>query len=263
MQPQPENTPDILYKHRYFDSDNYHLNIIRNSSLYFTSADKFNDPYDSTLQFRYSDDPKGIMRKWAVEVMKSRFPDMTKMKRALLVEKRLCEIRADKNYFVKAADYSNEVNLKRFGICSLTPNPENLLMWAHYSFNHTGFCVGFDTKKLLTAQYAMAKTQLIGLRQIQYENDYPKINFFQAMDLSGHGDDIITLLTTKSSEWDYEEEYRLLLWDHINLEVVFSPNIIAEIRLGCRISQENKTTLLNALSKIGFVSRQSNSDKIA
>ena len=31
-----------------------------------------------------------------------------------------------------------------FGILTLTEAPDNLLMWAHYAMNYTGFCIGFN-----------------------------------------------------------------------------------------------------------------------
>lgn len=31
-----------------------------------------------------------------------------------------------------------------FGVLTLTESPDNLLMWAHYAKNYTGFCIGFN-----------------------------------------------------------------------------------------------------------------------
>ncbi len=34
------------------------------------------------------------------------------------------------------------------GLFSLSADPYNILMWSHYSLNHSGFVIGFDTKSL-------------------------------------------------------------------------------------------------------------------
>jgi hypothetical protein len=33
-----------------------------------------------------------------------------------------------------------------FGVLTLTEAPDNLLMWAHYAKNYTGFCIGFNSR---------------------------------------------------------------------------------------------------------------------
>jgi hypothetical protein len=246
-EPQPKDTPATLYKYRYFDSDGYHLNVLRNSSLYFSSFDKFNDPYDSTLKFDYTDDPPGTRKLGFQKFLREIYPKAPINEIENLVDQRLKKINSSEDYFEEVANFQTLKNKDKYGICSLTPNPRNLLMWAHYSNNHAGFCVGIDAKKLLEEQYSLIiKNMLLGLIKIHYTENYPKINFFHSLN-HPNSEAIIDLLVTKSIEWKYEDEYRLLLIDKTNHELKFSQNIFSEIILGCNIKIKDKRNILSII----------------
>ena len=248
---QPVGTPEVLYKYRYFDPECYHLNILKNSSLYLTSYESFNDPYDSTLQFDFNDDPPGVIKSWAHNFVNRMFPHKTAFKRYQMAESRLKEILSVEDYFEWFSQHQLTSNAENFGLCALTSRPDNLLMWAHYSYNHTGFCVGFNSKKLLDAQIQFAKEKVaLGLLKIEYLDTIPKINFFQSMMETDHGDDLVRLMTIKSVEWDYEDEYRLLLWDQANIELEFTPPIISEVRLGCKILDTDREQILGIVQSL-------------
>jgi hypothetical protein len=42
---------------------------------------------------------------------------------------------------------------EHLGVISFSKRWNSILMWSHYSESHTGFCVGFDTKKLINSEY--------------------------------------------------------------------------------------------------------------
>lgn len=66
-------------------------------------------------------------------------------------------------------------------------------MWSHYADNHRGVCLEFATANPL---FATAKA-------VQYLKDYPS---WVPMD----ADQVVKTVYTKSNEWEYEDEYRLL-----------------------------------------------------
>jgi hypothetical protein len=82
-------------------------------------------------------------------------------------------------------------------IYCLTPHPDSLLMWAHYGDKHKGMCLEFDAKFHFGRAY-----------QVNYADKLPVIGPDGAMD----GKALIgPFFCTKSSEWHYEDEYRLVL----------------------------------------------------
>lgn len=46
-------TPRYLYKHRYFDRDGYHIDALKKKSIWLSKANKYDDPTESTLEYRF------------------------------------------------------------------------------------------------------------------------------------------------------------------------------------------------------------------
>lgn len=98
----------------------------------------------------------------------------------------------------QALIYLRQIVAQHWGIICMGKHWKSPLMWAHYAKNHTGICLGFD----------VANGDAI--QQVAYISD--RVNL--PMDLSKplHGityDDTMAMLSTKYSQWSYEEEYRL------------------------------------------------------
>jgi Protein of unknown function (DUF2971) len=91
------------------------------------------------------------------------------------------------------------------GIFSLSYNPLNELIWAHYGGSHHGFCIGYDLEKLI--EFEPPVHYCI---DVIYENSAPSLN---AKDLIGDSCPkraLQRLLGTKSTAWAYEEEVRVI-----------------------------------------------------
>lgn len=243
--------PPVLYKYRYFDKQNYQFSILESSQLWFSSAKDFNDPFDSILEFDFSDDPKGVIRRCVEFFINNKFPTSSSSQRRTLIGQMLKGIKNFQN--PRNWLYENNVPLayNMYGICSLTSERDNLLMWAHYSDYHKGYCVGLNSKVLLEVRkiYEHDPTGFIDLMPMNYQDEMPRINFFQSY-LSDHfREDVITLESIKSNHWKYEKEWRLTYWQHINQSKVFPDNLINSIYLGFRISPENKNKIISMLAK--------------
>ncbi|HEX7678652.1 MAG TPA: DUF2971 domain-containing protein [Thermoanaerobaculia bacterium] len=107
------------------------------------------------------------------------------------------------------------------GILSMSSVPDSLLMWAHYGDSHRGFAIEFDAdhpffhRGLTDGYVAVAKP-------VTYDSTRP------AFVMPGRsGPDwvkvyLTRLLLTKSPDWSYEQEWRMLLplneqaeWPHV------------------------------------------------
>ena len=71
--------------------------------------------------------------------------------------------------------YTPEELDKTFGVLSLTPHFANYLMWSHYSKSHEGFCVEFDTRKLVESVGGT-------FQKVQYENEIPLISIRDSLE---------------------------------------------------------------------------------
>ena len=263
---QTEMMPNTLYKYRYFDKNGYHIKLIEDAELWFTSAQELNDPFDSTLHFDTEDNPKGIRKKWAMDYVRRTYPHFNRKERVIFVKDRLKELKKDPDHWTWFQQNYIEIVYKTFGMCCLSRFRDNLLMWPHYSCNHTGFCVGFDTFKLIKLFESLAtNSKLIEIIKVCYKQERPHINYFQSRLSSDWKNDITTLLRTKSIHWKIEEEYRLICWHHPNEPIYIGHECINEIILGCKIEESNKSKLKGIYKRLGmdakvFQAQKSNSE---
>jgi hypothetical protein len=89
-----------------------------------------------------------------------------------------------------------------FGVVSLSEDPLQLLMWAHYGEEHRGAAVEIE----LTHPALLPRSD----GRDQY-SDIRKVDYTQAK-ISGlpWPDTIVKVLSTKSTDWSYEREWRLV-----------------------------------------------------
>lgn len=89
------------------------------------------------------------------------------------------------------------------GISCFSEREDSLLMWAHYANNHRGICVEYN---LLNINKELGFTAV----PIIYSNDR---TCFDSIDSYGEKDIwefFIESLTSKSMEWNYEKEWRII-----------------------------------------------------
>jgi hypothetical protein len=127
----------------------------------------------------------------------------------------------------------------KLGILSLSERPDSLLMWAHYAAAHPGFLIGIDpTHSSFSSSRASNESNA---RKVSYSKERPSKPL---MDLSPE-----EFFFTKSLEWSYEEEWRILarLADAVEVKPVqpgpihvfpLSADCVRVVICGCRATRE-------------------------
>ena len=234
-----DNIPDILYKYRCWD-DPYQKRILTDNEIYLASADQFNDPFDSTLPYRFIEDdltPENIYIKLH-ELGREQWPNISEEElQQKCYERQMSGIFENGQYWKgDYEDHKKEMNTK-FGILSLTSKNSNLLMWSHYSNSHRGFCIGFD-------KYILFKVIYGTLGPVIYSNEFPSVGLF---DKNFQG--LARILMTKSKDWEYEDEYRVTKIDSARQVFKFPNEAVKEIILGYKMEDDYK-------DEIGKLARQ-------
>jgi len=94
---------------------------------------------------------------------------------------------------------------KDMGIYSLSKNPIDELLWAHYANSHQGFCLEFDLEQLLDYKIIGEETL-----NVSYQDAPPLVSMHEFMLLSDAKKDLLQkLIATKSKCWCYEKEIRI------------------------------------------------------
>jgi len=130
-------------------------------------------------------------------------------------------------------DYKNKL-----GIYSLSTNPKDELLWAHYSSSHKGFCIEYDLEKL--EQHAIGAPPIKKLSV-----DYKKLP--QSITVKDISNDslLIKLFSTKSKRWEYEEEIRLI-FASFGLKK-YHESTLSSIYFGINMSASDKETIIKTL----------------
>jgi hypothetical protein len=93
-------------------------------------------------------------------------------------------------------------HLNTLGIFSLSEVPDDLLMWAHYAANHTGFVLEFDDGHAWFWAQRPQGDDCGVLKKVSYA-DEPSSRYLA--ELKAH-----EVFYTKGTKWEYEREWRII-----------------------------------------------------
>ena len=107
-------------------------------------------------------------------------------------------------------------NKRRYAILSLSTTNNNLLMWAHYCDSHRGFVLGFDSTD--TFFQTRRVNAFSTLAEVHYSDERPVMpapeqwdgSREQILEMVGSEDLAKLMFYTKSSDWAYEHELRII-----------------------------------------------------
>jgi hypothetical protein len=213
-----EKLPQIVYRMR--PVNRFLFESLISAQIWFSNPQDFNDPYDCDLDMR--------VQNLSVDRMKAYFENHLKN---LCSPKELQDIQSKGLTFIdfeKLINRSAKQVIRRKGIACFMSSCDNLLMWSHYADSHKGVCLKFDI--LEDASF------FTPAKKVNYSRDYPEYDY-----LTNKNDFVNQMFFTKSEDWAYEGEVRVL--KNINGNYSFHPKSLKEVIFGCKISGGDKSTL--------------------
>lgn len=263
--------PERLYKYRSC-CDN-HISAFEKDEVWLSTSDLFNDPFDTLIQYdevkiRSAFDavlqpgiPEAMMR-YMADGGKIAEPVDHLMNSIDIEDMRVkaAEILSQGKVFAPTEEQMVSLLIQREAYLNLLPKIaqrfssvvcfsekiDSVLMWSHYAYNHTGFALGYDLRPLL-----FPNDNSLGLYPVIYSDkrynaeEFLLYLFGSLMQAPVHNADLmssIKLLSYKSLDWQYEQEWRVIKCDASNLFVGHSEPICLKpnsIYYGCRISQDD------------------------
>jgi len=212
------------------------LCIIKDGTIKFTHPKDFNDPFDC-----YPDiDGKAISKAYGQD--KAFFKELGR-RRNLSPAQRIQEKPKQLKNIEKAQNI-NELLNNEVGICSLSRNPLNLLMWAHYASSHTGFVVEFSVfNEHLSLNDAIncSMTCLVPF-PVTYKKEKPIIT---SRDL------FYEYFLIKGEDWEYEQEERVIDCDRkAGIHPYDRKRILKSVIAGMRMSDDDFAVLKNTVDQV-------------
>jgi len=184
---------EVLYRYKYLPFNEGSLRVITDGTLKFTCPLEFNDPFDCAPAYN----PASI-----TNFAKAR-PDLIKQvgdNQGLSPAKRLQRKGVYIQNLRKAIESEDWIRtlIAPLGVLSLSRTAINILMWSHYAKDHTGFVVG-----LRIASAPDALLSRVVPHPVSYVTERPMFNLGEGCDIDGY-------FLTKSLDWEYEQEERVL-----------------------------------------------------
>jgi hypothetical protein len=234
-------TPNRLFHYRTFKEEHL-VSLLSEGKMKLSRPDKFNDPWDCRLHYQVPTDPAGrdhVIEYWK-ELHRKHYPDISETRWALMAydfKSHPSKISDGLAYTVKRM-YETVCN--QYRIYCLAEKPDVPLMWAHYSGSHTGICLEFDARR---APFAAAK-------KVKYVAAYPTYDIL--------ADDNYQSLFTKSVDWSYEAEWRLIAEEQVfarSARTIKTDNdfltipfgVLKSVTIGCLTDQPTRRRIENLI----------------
>lgn len=219
--------PKYLYK--FFSINEFFVDSIKNSYIWFSKPLDFNDPFDGNISLQWD----GTLEQYEKYLEGAAQGRLTPDKIKEYAKKMYENPKIAKDFLDRIV--SETVNL--VGVACFSEINNNILMWSHYTNSHKGVCIKYDLGKMVSDHHFLVK--------VKYAADYPLHNYMSQGNHSGLSNVVIG---TKSNDWSYEREFRLL---SITLgKNVIPKDSVAEVILGCRCDEEQ--TILNLFNSSGY-----------
>jgi len=182
-----------LYHYQPFNPEHI-ADLLKRNRIHCSTPGKLNDPWDCQPWYDSDSLKDPTVRDQYIDWLNEMHDGFPTSERRKALE---AFLKDPENLAKSTEDLARKVQEEtaRRRIYCLTPHPDSILMWSHYSNNHSGVCLEFQTANRLFS----------GAMKVSYLSHYPKL-LPHEMGTS----QAIQVLLTKSEVWAYEEEFRLV-----------------------------------------------------
>lgn len=189
----------------------YSLSDLINNTITVCPSSKMNDPFDSIINLWGDTD-------------------------------NLEKICTDKKHIMPMCSAFNLYRIRSFCLGNRNTPIKKVLMWSHYAGEHTGFCIKYKLSNHFIKQKENGNYEHMYLKKIEYTNE--KIS------IATTSINTDVAFATKSKEWRYENEVRLIVYNPNKTEQFYGIELddeseIEAIFFGYRCSEVAINTIKN------------------
>jgi hypothetical protein len=256
--------------------------VLQNATLRWSTPETLNDPFDIQFDLQIAVDPKKVKR-LALDKIWNALQGETRFKAgnilgALLLLARSKSLPGESRFNSKnefdeyfgplieegiargsARNAITKIEVRQMmsdvKILCVTKSPKITPMWSHYAEHHKGIVLGFRHIEQLDTIWSQA-------RPVQYVQKMPLL--FDDVGLAelmagsiGIEPSVVLnkLIFTKSSDWSYEQEWRINFGSGRNKlakfeDLPFHHLELAQVVLGCRIEDDTKQEIISLVKRL-------------
>lgn len=227
-----------LYKYRTLNGDYGMTNaedILLNDRMRWQSPADFNDPFDCVPEFDRKIDT-ATFRRWLSGAQAHVKGQISRNDRRSAITKKL-KTKAD---MIASLEVSFAQALSQSSVTCFSLVENQPLMWAHYADAHTGIMFEFEQPGTDTAFHGL---------DVSYVDKRPLVDptAFLAGDT-----EIKKAILTKSDDWNYEQEVRMVEYRRPPGPRCFKPSYLKSVTLGLKISDDHKQTIIDIVGRRRF-----------
>lgn len=243
-----QNKPETFLKFcngSYIENNaNKYLDSLKDDELWFSSPKEFNDPFDCV--FNLSDD------NLITQIILKIGDILPNNKKEIFVEVMRDFVETDNKKEAKEIDNKFRNRLmelkKSIFVCCVSENKNLLksLMWSNYANSHKGFCIEYDSNELIKVVETKHKMPIL---PVLYSNQFDPISlpvlFSNQNKEKINMSFLLTSTCIKSTEWSYENEWRMVFNGYGRNESGFLLKTCRpkSVYLGCKASEKLKIDL--------------------
>lgn len=246
--------PKPLFK--YYDANTAIDHVLGRTTVKWSTPFEFNDPFDNQFELHmepvtdavfnelisiYQDGTNldsfretGLLQNMSIE----KFQSLVKLLPKSEIEEAIREGISGINEQLPTFRENFMAAMANTVILCLTESHTNLLMWAHYAQMHTGIAIAFSPKD--------EESPLPLAKQVKYSLEVPRLTYKEFLKNPRENSNLLIekYTLTKSREWEYEKEWRIVVAGGGGVRPYAAEEVDA-IYLGCRISMEHKEKILD------------------
>lgn len=251
--------------------------ILDNCTLRWSSPVMFNDPFDVQFDLHLDYDEASLVELVCDELWKiysgekpfdpanelghalagflHRFPGLSKedlldrqgLRRDLIAG--MQNARA----FLPAVQAHQRTLLADAKVLCLSQVHDNILMWSHYSLNHSGAVLEFTLPEHMETALHRAKPVVYSSTMPRLMTQDDMVRFFSGQWRMDADAIMHRSIFVKAADWSYERESRIWL-PGTNpaapfIDIRFDPALLTAIYFGCRCTVADRNSLLNSLRR--------------
>jgi len=234
--------PRRLYKYQNIKPET--LDGLQNHALWFSSPDRFNDPFDCNVSCFIGRNRRDFEER--LEAFFGRTKENTIVR---MFGKSAAGWRSKNKVLM---DIFRLFCRSRTRVCCLSASCNNVVMWAHYANQHKGMCLMFNSHKS-----GLIRDNVL---PVQYYDKYPS-DLVDARRIDDWGMLTKHLLAAKSSAWSYEQEWRAFRVNDSNADDTkgalykYDPSLLSGVVFGIKASSYNIARVKSAISNWKYPNR--------
>ncbi len=230
------------------------LKVIQNLTIRFTPRKEFNDPFELLPDTKIVETLSDNMKLDVVRELKSQSPNLSVEEIEELFQRDYTEgidrrKRIALSILMETANNSRILCLSKIAPC----DPKALLLWGHYTKNHSGMVLEFDEAHPWVSSHDYKTGEPHNRAEVQYQAKRVGWDLSNPS-LSAPADEF---LYTKSDCWTYEKEVRLIRFindkefvpSRVDALVKFPPALLKSVTLGVNTENTTRAAVLTALGQ--------------